>query len=282
MVSDRTVQTAWPHVRSTARPSDLPGATPSKPHELIHTNSSKLDNRTNKHTHVTRTSNIYEPFSRSNKPMTSSRIQAIILSSAVLLTPSFAPVFAQTNSSTTGSGGNSTAGDTGMNRSGMSGMTGSAKDKKFLMTAAQGGLAEIQLGQLATQKSNNQQVKDFGQKMITDHTQLNDQMKPIAQSMGVPVPTSPSPKDQAEATKLSALSGESFDKAYIAYMVKDHQKDVREFKAEEASTQDPTLKTTVAQGLTVIEGHLQMAETLAKTNGVKGGQSNHSTSPSGQ
>ncbi len=209
--------------------------------------------------------------------MNSSRIHAIVLSSAVLLTPSFA----QTNS-TTGSGGNSTAGDTSMKRSGMSATSGSAKDKKFLMTAAQGGLAEIQLGQLATQKSNNQQVKDFGQKMVTDHTQLNDQMKPIAQSMGVPVPTSPSPKDQAEATKLSALSGDSFDKAYIAYMVKDHQKDVREFKAEEATTQDPTLKTTVAQGLTVIEGHLQMAENLAKTNGVKSGQTNHSTSPSGQ
>ena len=199
--------------------------------------------------------------------MISSRIHAIVFSSAILLTPSFA----QTNGQTNGNSG-----------SGMSAANGSAKDKKFLMTAAQGGLAEIQLGQLATQKSNNQQVKDFGQKMVTDHTQLNDQMKPIAESMGVQVPTSPSPKDQAEATRLGSLSGDAFNKAYIAYMVKDHKKDVSEFKAEEASTQDPTLKTTVAKGLTVIEGHLQMAEELAKANGVKTGQSNHSTSPSGQ
>ena len=193
--------------------------------------------------------------------MITSRIQAIVLSSAVLLTP----VFAQTTTNN-GSGGNS--------------MTGTAKDKKFLMTAAQGGLAEIQLGQLATQKSNNDQVKQFGQQMVTDHTQLNAEMKPIAESMGVQVPTSPSPKDQAEATKLSALSGDAFDKAYIAYMVKDHEKDVREFKAESASTQNQTLKAAVDKGLTVIEGHLQMADNLAKSNGVKTGQSNHSTSPS--
>ncbi len=209
--------------------------------------------------------------------MTSTRIHAILLSSAVLL----APALAQTNTNN-GSGGNSTAGDTSMSRPSGSSMKGSAKDKKFLMTAAQGGLAEIQLGQLATQKSNNDQVKQFGQQMVTDHTQLNAEMKPIAESMGVQVPTSPSPKDQAEANKLSAMSGDAFDKAYIAYMVKDHQKDIRDFKAESASTQNQTLKAAVDKGLTVIEGHLQMADNLAKTNGVKTVQTNHSTSPAGE
>ena len=58
------------------------------------------------------------------------------------------------------------------------------QDKAFLHKAAAGGMAEIQLGQLAEQKGNSPEVKQFGQKMVEDHSRLNDQMKPLAEQLG--------------------------------------------------------------------------------------------------
>lgn len=142
-----------------------------------------------------------------------------------------------------------------------------AKDKMFLTESAEGGLKEIQFAQLAQQKSTNDQVKNFAQQMITDHTQLNNDMLPFAQQAGLTPPTQLKPKDQAEYDKLSKLSGSAFDKAYVQSMVKDHHKDLKEFKAESASATDPTLKTTVQSGLKVIQQHTGMAESMAKQNG---------------
>ncbi len=161
--------------------------------------------------------------------------------------------------------------------SGMAGaMTGSGgsndmqsmKDKTFLRKAAAGGMAEIQLGQLASEKGGSQAVKDFGQKMVTDHTTLNDSMKPICESMGVMAPKKLNKKDQAEYDKLNGLSGDAFDKEYVAYMLKDHHMDLREFRAESASAQDPALKAAVEKGQQVIQEHLQMVEKMAKDKGV--------------
>ena len=146
-----------------------------------------------------------------------------------------------------------------------------AADKHFIQKAMEGGMAEVQLGQLASQKASADDVKQFGQKMVDDHTKLNDQMKPLAAKDGVTPPTQLSPKDQALATKLEGLSGDQFDKAYIQAMVQDHKKDLHEFKKEAATTQDPGLKAAVSQGQTVIHGHLEMVEQLAKTHNVSTG-----------
>src|SRR3984957_19435134 len=87
----------------------------------------------------------------------------------------------------------------------------SPMDKMFVAKAMQGGMAEVQLGQLTLQKSNNEQVKQFAQKMIDDHTKLGDQMKPIAQQIGVDLPTEVSKKDKATMAKLQELSGSAYD-----------------------------------------------------------------------
>jgi putative membrane protein len=142
------------------------------------------------------------------------------------------------------------------------------KDKMFLRKAAQGGMAEVKLGQLAVQKGSSEDVKSFGQKMVDDHTKLNDDMAPIADSMGVRLPKDLSKDDQAEYDKLSALSGNDFDMEYLSFMVKDHHKDLREFRQEEASTTDPTLKTAVADGAKVIHEHTVMVDKLAREKGV--------------
>lgn len=138
------------------------------------------------------------------------------------------------------------------------------QDKMFLRKAGQGGLAEVQLGQLALQKAGSQDVKDFGQKMVTDHTALNKAMAKVADSMGVMMPKKLSKEAQAEYDKLNAMSGDGFDKEYVAYMVKDHHQDLREFRIESSSASDPALKAAVEKGVKVIEEHTKMVEKLAK------------------
>lgn len=142
--------------------------------------------------------------------------------------------------------------------------TASAADKKFVMNALQGGMAEVQLGQLALEKASSQEVKDFGQKMVDDHTKLGDQMKPVASQIGIPVPADVSSKDKALKARLEKLSGAAFDKAYIHAMVADHKEDDKEFKMEETGGKNAQVKDAATQGESVIAGHLQMAMDLQK------------------
>jgi putative membrane protein len=142
------------------------------------------------------------------------------------------------------------------------------KDKMFLRKAAQGGMAEVKLGQLAAQKGSTDDVKAFGQKMVDDHTRLNNDMAPIADSMGVRLPTNLNKEDQAEYDKLNGLSGNDFDMEYLSFMVKDHHKDLHEFRQEAASTTDPTLQTAVNNATKVIHEHSMMVDKLAREKGV--------------
>ena len=142
------------------------------------------------------------------------------------------------------------------------------KDKMFIRKAAEGGMAEVKFGQLAVQTASSDDVKAFGQKMVDDHTVLNNEMARIADSMGVRVPKMINKEDQAEYDKLSGLSGSEFDTEYLTAMVKAHRKDLREFRMEAANAQDPTLKDEVEKGEKIIHGHLTMVDKLARDKGV--------------
>jgi putative membrane protein len=151
---------------------------------------------------------------------------------------------------------------------GAPGMTGQQmKDKQFLMKAAEGGMAEVQLGMLATQKGGPE-VKEFGQKMVDDHTAINKDMGTVADQLGVMLPKRMNKDDKAEYDKLSGLSGDEFDKEYIAYMIKDHRQDIREFFMEARAAADPALQTEAGKAAGVIRGHLQMVTKLAEEKGV--------------
>ena len=181
---------------------------------------------------------------------------------------------AQMTQSTPGSPASQTPNQTpGMNSPQMNGMQqpagqASPTDRMFVSTALKGGMAEVQLGQLTLQKSNNEQVKQFAQKMIDDHTKLGDQMKPIAQQIGVEAPTKISKKDQKTMAKLQNLSGTAYDQAYIRDMVKDHKQDLSEFQSEASNGQDPAVKNAANQGSQVIAQHLQMIQQLAKDQNI--------------
>jgi putative membrane protein len=140
----------------------------------------------------------------------------------------------------------------------------SAADKTFVTKAAEGGMAEVELGQLATQNAQSDEVKQFGQRMVDDHTKANDQLKQVAEQKGVPLPTDLSAKDKAEKDRLSKLKGEQFDRAYMQHMVMDHKKDVAEFKKESTAAKDSDVKNFAAQTLPTLEDHLKQAQQVEK------------------
>jgi putative membrane protein len=149
----------------------------------------------------------------------------------------------------------------------------SGADSTFVKEAAMGGLAEVELGRLATQKASSTDVKQFGQRMVDDHSKANDQLKPIAQQKNIPVPTQLTGKEKSAYDRLSKLSGEQFDRAYVQMMLEDHRKDVAEFKKESTSGKDSEVKSFAAQALPTLEEHLKMVQSIAATPRATSGKS---------
>ena len=137
-------------------------------------------------------------------------------------------------------------------------------DKKFAMKVAEGGLAEVNLGGIAASKGTNADVKSFGQRMQTDHGKANDELKQWASSKSFDLPTQPNAQMQKTATELSGKSGAAFDKAYMQDMVKDHDKDVKEFQDASKKVKDPDLKSWIDKTLPVIQDHDKMAHDIVK------------------
>lgn len=145
----------------------------------------------------------------------------------------------------------------------------SVPDEKFYKTAAEGGLAEVQMGQLAEDKSSDDSVKQFGAKMVADHSAANEKLMKLAQSKNISLPTSPSVMEMATKTKLDVLSGKTFDKSYIKGMVKDHEEDIALFKKEATSGADPDAKAFAVATLPTLKEHLKMIRSIATTEGIK-------------
>jgi putative membrane protein len=141
-----------------------------------------------------------------------------------------------------------------------SGGTVAAADKAFATKAAIGGLAEVQMGQLAQQKGSSDQVKQFGSRMVDDHTKANDELKQIASSKGITLPADLDAKHKSKMDKMQKLSGAQFDKAYMDDMVADHKEDVADFRKEAKSGKDSDIKGFAAKTLPTLEDHLKMAQ----------------------
>jgi putative membrane protein len=146
-------------------------------------------------------------------------------------------------------------------------------DHHFVTDAAVGGMAEVELGKVAAEKAANADVKQFGQRMADDHGKANDELKSLAQSKQITLPSAIDAKHKATIDQLSKLSGEAFDRAYVQEMLKDHQKDVAAFRAESKSGKDPEVKAWADKTLPILEDHLKMVQDLNRTavgtSGVK-------------
>jgi putative membrane protein len=129
----------------------------------------------------------------------------------------------------------------------------SAKDKTFMRKAAKGGMFEVAMGNLAKEDAQNADVKSFGERMVTDHSKANDELKTIAEQKGVKLPS----KEPTEKW--------TSDKAYMNAMVKDHEKDLAEFKEEASTSTDPDVKKFAEDTANMIQQHLDLAkETQSK------------------
>lgn len=144
-------------------------------------------------------------------------------------------------------------------------------DATFATKAAAGGLTEVQLGQIASQNGDSQDVKDFGAKMVTDHSKINDNLKAIATKDSLTIPDKPNTEQQALIDKLTKETGKSFDAAYIRAMVRAHVGDKALFTEEAASAKNPDLKQFAEDSLQVITEHLAMIEGIADTHGIATG-----------
>lgn len=156
-------------------------------------------------------------------------------------------------------------------QAGMAGAMNS-KDRDFVMDAAMGGLMEVELGQLAAQKGASDAVKQFGQRMVDDHSKANTELMTLATSKGITLPTAIDDKHRQEVTKLSAMSGADFDRAYSKMMLKDHEKDVSEFEKQSMKGTDPDVKAFASKTLPTLQEHLTMVRALPGNE--KGGGSN--------
>jgi putative membrane protein len=138
-----------------------------------------------------------------------------------------------------------------------------AADKRFVKEAAEGGMAEVELGRLAELKGSSDDVRKFGQRMVEDHSKANDKLKEVAAAKSIALPEKPNPQQEATKDRLMKLSGADFDKAYITDMVQDHKKDVVAFRVESRAGRDPDVKNFAATTLPTLRDHLKNAERIA-------------------
>jgi putative membrane protein len=135
-------------------------------------------------------------------------------------------------------------------------------DTEFAVAAADGGMLEVQLAQLALTKASSPKVKEFAQSMVDDHTKANEELKSLAQTKNITLPSTISEEKQKDYDKLAEKSGADFDKAYSEFMVKDHKDDVDEFKKAAEKCEDADIKSWAAEKVPVLESHLSMAESM--------------------
>jgi len=137
-------------------------------------------------------------------------------------------------------------------------------DQAFVMETAMDGMAEVELGKLAADKAASANVKAFGQQMVTDHGKAGDELKTVAASKQITLPSSLDAKHQATRDRLAKLSGDAFDRAYVTEMVAGHKKAVTDFTRESTSGTDSDVKAWAAKTLPTIQGHFKMAQDLEK------------------
>jgi putative membrane protein len=146
-----------------------------------------------------------------------------------------------------------------------------AQDLAFAKKAAEGGLMEVQLGELAQQQAKGEQVVEFGQRMVQDHGQANEKLRAIAEEKGIQLPQELPEDAQQKYEELQQLSDAEFDQAYMDEMVKDHEKDIELFEQQADAGQDPDLRAFAEETLPTLREHLELAKEVQSQVTAGGG-----------
>jgi putative membrane protein len=233
-------------------------------------------------------------------------VKGILGVSAVAALFAALAVHAQSTGTQSGTQGSSTQGNTGQSTSGQpagpgistqatAGQSGgqtnsgggspaslSRSDRQVIMDLAMANMAEIEAARAAQTKSQNEQVRNFAQQMIDDHTKALDDVRQLAQARGVTLPTELDRMHKAKADRLASLSGEAFDRAYMAQSgVADHKKAHDKLSHAQSRAKDPEVKALAARTLPVVDQHLNSAQQLHKSTAVGSSRSQGATESSG-
>lgn len=138
----------------------------------------------------------------------------------------------------------------------------SSADKEFMNKAAQAGISEIQAAEMALSKTNNEDVRQFAQRMIDDHTKANNELKDIAARKGVTLPTEPNEDQKETASDLKEYSGEDFDAEYMDAQIDAHETVIDFFQDEIDDGSDADVVAFAEKTLPTLESHLEMAENV--------------------
>jgi predicted outer membrane protein len=173
-------------------------------------------------------------------------------------------------SGTSGTSGSTASGSTSTSTAAAAAGSLSKADQKIVMDMARANMAEIEAGKLAQSKSQNDQVKNFAQQMIDDHTKALNDVQALAQSKGVTLPTEPDAKHKAMAAKLGNMSGDAFDRAYMSQAgVSDHKTVHAMLARDQSRAKDPDVKALAAKMLPTVEQHLNSAQQMPTAKGGK-------------
>ncbi len=142
-------------------------------------------------------------------------------------------------------------------------------DLAFMNNAAAGNMAEVELGKLAVEKAESSDVKQFGQKMIDDHSKALEELKKVAEQKKAKLPPDVMPTHKETMEKLSKLNGAEFDKEYVKAMVEDHKKDVTAFEAVSKTATDADVKAFAEKTLPTLKMHLEMIQGIAEKMNIE-------------
>src|SRR3954470_22853071 len=165
------------------------------------------------------------------------------------------------------------------------GKTGEAElrnDLPFLREAAGANLMEVTLGRVAQSRGSDTRVRDFGGRMVTDHTNLQQKLTTFTSTYGIGFTPGLSTQQQQDVNRLQSLSGSQFDREYITMMVQDHQKDINKFENQSRNADSPRVRELAMQSLPVLQQHLSLAQRVAQLINVQVATSNPTNASSGQ
>jgi putative membrane protein len=156
--------------------------------------------------------------------------------------------------------GNMNAMNTNTNMTGQT--AGGTADSAFITEAAEGGMAEVEMGKLAASKAQNPEVRQFGQQMMSDHTRANNELRNLAAQKNVTLPTELNARHREGMDKLSKMSGAEFDREYMRMQVEDHEKTVSLFQNQADSGTDSDVRAFAAKTLPTLKTHLEQARNV--------------------
>jgi putative membrane protein len=135
-------------------------------------------------------------------------------------------------------------------------------DNEFIVKAASGGLMEVQLGEMAAKQATTTAVKEFARMMVTDHAKVNEELKALAATKNITIPTTPGEDHMDHINKMRDKTGTNFDKDYMNLMVDDHKDDVDDFEKAARDSKDPDVKAFAAKYAPALRGHLEKAKSV--------------------